>query len=197
MQLLLLEQFDAPIDYFPNFLVQPEADWLLAQSQTLTWQQNQITMLGKVLPVPRLETSYGDSGCDYLYSGSVLLQPHPWTEWLLWLKDKIETTTQYQYHLAIGNRYRTGQDSISWHADDEKSMGQNPAIASISLGATRRFSLRPKQGGTAQHFDLEHGSLLFMKPGCQSTHQHQVAKTSKFVEERINWTFRPHIQGDR
>ena len=197
MQLLLLNSdLDSPIDYVPNFLSKSEADWLFAQSQKLTWQQNQITMLGKVLPVPRLESSYGDAGCNYLYSGSVLLTPLPWVDSLAWLKDKIERQTQFRYHLAVGNRYRTGQDSISWHADDEKSMGQNPAISSVSLGATRRFSLKPKQGGSVQPFDLEHGSLLLMKPGCQSTHLHQVPKSRKVTGERINWTFRPHINGN-
>jgi alkylated DNA repair dioxygenase AlkB len=195
MQLLILEQFDAPINYFPNFLSKQEADWLFTQSQRLTWQQNQITMLGKVMPVPRLETIYGDSGCDYLYSHSVLLQPKPWTEWLLWLKEKIETTTQHRYHITVGNRYRSGRDSISWHSDDEPTMGKEPAISSVSLGATRRFSLKSRQDSSIQHFDLEHGSLLLMRPGCQSTHLHQVPKSTKVTGERINWTFRPHING--
>lgn len=195
MQLLLSDHFDAPIDYYPGFLADQEADWLLTESQRLDWQQNQIAMRGKVMPVPRLETIYGDSGCDYLYSRSVLLQPQPWTDWLLWLKEKIEITTQHRYHIALGNRYRSGSDSVSWHSDNEPSLGNNPAIASLSFGATRRFSLKSRQGGAIQHFDLEHGSLLLMRPGCQTTHLHQVPKSTRSIGERINWTFRPHING--
>ena len=195
MQLTLLDQVDMPFDYYPNFLSNAEADWLFTESQNLDWQQNQITMLGKVMPVPRLETIYGDAGCDYLYSNSVLLQPRSWIDCLLWLKAKIEAETQFRFHIAIGNRYRSGSDSISWHSDDERSMGKDPAIASVSLGATRKFSLKRKQDGSMQHFDLEHGSLLLMRPGCQSTHLHQVPKSTRSIGERINWTFRPHIYG--
>lgn len=202
MQLSLLAPINSPINYFPNFLSTQEADSLFSQSQHLTWQQNQITMLGKSITVPRLETIYGEQGCDYLYSRSVLLQPKPWTDWLLWLKEKIEITTQHRYHIANAkrgasnrNRYRDQRDSISWHSDDEPTMGKNPAIASVSLGVTRRFSLKSKQDGSIQHFDLEHGSLLLMRPGCQSTHLHQVPKSTKVIGERINWTFRSHING--
>ncbi|BAS54649.1 MULTISPECIES: alpha-ketoglutarate-dependent dioxygenase AlkB family protein [Leptolyngbya] len=176
MQLLLLDQSDVPFDYDPSFLSVEEADWLYDQSLHLDWQQHQIRIFGKTLPVPRLETIYGESGCDYLYSGSVLLQPLPWTDCLRWLNHKIETKTHYRFHIAVGNRYRSGSDSISWHSDDEASMGKDPAISSVSLGATRKFSLKRKQDGSIQYFDLQHGSLLLMRPGCQSTHLHQVPK---------------------
>ncbi|MBW4422746.1 MAG: alpha-ketoglutarate-dependent dioxygenase AlkB [Myxacorys californica WJT36-NPBG1] len=188
----------APVDFYPNFLSPQEADWLFEASQQLDWQQNQIRMLGKWLDVPRLEAIYGDEGCDYLYSKTVLLQPSPWADPLQWLREKIEDHTGYRYHIVIGNRYRNGKDSIGWHADKEPTMGEKPAIASISLGATCRFSIKPKGSrGETQHFELEHGSLIFMRPGCQSTHVHQVSKTAKPLGERINWTFRPHVKGAR
>jgi alkylated DNA repair dioxygenase AlkB len=115
----------------------------------------------------------------------------------LQLRDRLTAITGYDFAIAIGNRYLDGNHSIGWHADQEKSMGVDPAIASISLGSVRRFSLKPKPrsgvSGQIEHFDLEHGSLLLMLPGCQTTHIHQLAKTQKQVGERINWTFRPHI----
>ncbi|MFN6560478.1 MAG: alpha-ketoglutarate-dependent dioxygenase AlkB [Nostoc sp. ChiSLP01] len=120
----------------------------------MQWQQNQIRMVGKTMPVPRLECIYGDEGCDYLYSKSVLLKPLPWTDALAKLRDTITATTGYSFRIVIGNQYRSGQDSISWHNDSEASMGLNPAMpsatsrtnASISLGSVRKFQIKPIGG---------------------------------------------------
>ncbi|WP_225912320.1 alpha-ketoglutarate-dependent dioxygenase AlkB family protein [Nostoc flagelliforme] len=185
-----------PANYYPEFLNKEEADELYQHCQQLQWQQNQIRMLGKTMPVPRLECIYGDEGCDYLYSKSVLLKPLPWTDALAKLRDRITATTDYNFRIVIGNQYRSGQDSIGWHNDSESSMGLNPAIASISLGSVRKFQIKPI-GGKPTDFWLEHGSLLVMLPGCQSTHLHQVPKTNKVVSTRINLTFRPHVGGKR
>ncbi|OUL23975.1 alpha-ketoglutarate-dependent dioxygenase AlkB [Nostoc sp. RF31YmG] len=184
-----------PVEYIPNFLTPAAADELYNHCQQLEWQQNTIKMVGKTIPVPRLECAYGDAGCDYLYSKSVLLKPLPWTAELLGLRFRLESQTGYRFNLVICNRYRTGLDSIGWHADNEPSMGTRPAIASVTLGATRKFQLRPNSGGKPTDFWLEHGSLLLMKPGCQESWVHQVPKTSKPAGERINLTFRPHING--
>lgn len=185
-----------PITYYPDFLSKQQADELYQHCQELEWQQNTIRMVGKTMPVPRLECIYGDEGCDYLYSKSVLLKPLPWTDALAKLRDKITATTDYSFRIVIGNQYRSGQDSIGWHSDSESSMGIAPAIASISLGSVRKFQIKPI-GGKPTDFWLEHGSLLVMHPGCQSTHVHQVPKTNKVVSTRINLTFRPHIGGSR
>lgn len=183
-----------PVTYYPEFLSQEEAGVLYQHCLKLQWQQNQIKMVGKTLLVPRLECIYGDEGCEYLYSKSVLLKPLPWTEALAELRDRITAVTGYKFNIVIGNQYRSGQDSIGWHADNEQSMGHNPAIASVSLGAERKFQIKPI-GGKPTDFWLEHGSLLIMQPGCQATHLHQVPKTKKLVGTRINLTFRPHIGG--
>lgn len=185
-----------PVNYYPEFLTLTEADALYQHCQQLQWQQNQIRMLGKTMPVPRLECIYGDEGCDYLYSKSVLLKPLPWTDALAKLRDRITATAGYNFRIVIGNQYRSGQDSIGWHNDSEASMGLNPAIASVSLGSMRKFQIKPI-GGKSTDFWLEHGSLLVMLPGCQSTHLHQVPKTNKVVSTRINLTFRPHVGGKR
>ena len=183
-----------PVTYYPDFLSQELANSLYQHCLKLEWQQNQIRIAGKTMPVPRLECIYGDAGCDYLYSNSVFLKPLTWTDNLANLRDRITALTGYKFRIVIGNQYRSGQDSIGWHADNEPSMGLNPAIASVSLGSCRKFQIKPRDGRPTD-FWLEHGSLLVMHPGCQSTHLHQVPKTNKLVSTRINLTFRPHTGG--
>ncbi|WP_321206919.1 alpha-ketoglutarate-dependent dioxygenase AlkB family protein [Tolypothrix tenuis] len=208
-----------PVTYYPEFLSQEEAGVLYQHCLKLQWQQNQIKMVGKTLLVPRLECIYGDEGCEYLYSKSVLLKPLPWTSLLAELRDRITALAGYKFNIVIGNQYSIQfkiQNSKfkmkgtnlnfafcilhfefpkgGWHADNESSMGVNPAIASVSLGVERKFQIKPI-GGKPTDFWLEHGSLLLMHPGCQSTHLHQVPKTKKLVGTRINLTFRPHVGG--
>ncbi|MCW5318089.1 alpha-ketoglutarate-dependent dioxygenase AlkB [Nostoc sp. KVJ3] len=185
-----------PVSYYPDFLNLEQANSLYQHCLKLEWQQNQIRIAGKTMPVPRLECLYGDKGCDYLYSNSVFLKPLWWTEALSSLRDRITALTGYKFCIVIGNQYRTGQDSIGWHADTDSSMGFNPAIASVSLGSCRKFQIKPRDGRPTD-FWLEHGSLLVMHPGCQSTHLHQVPNTNKVVSTRINLTFRPHTGGGR
>jgi alkylated DNA repair dioxygenase AlkB len=184
-----------PVEYFPNFLTLTAADALYNHLLTLGWHQNTIKIMGKTLPVPRLECMYGDAGCNYLYSNSVLLEPLPWTVELLEVRSLLQSTTGYHFNIVLCNRYRDGRDSVGWHNDNEKSMGIMPAIASLSLGAIRKFQMRPHSGGKPIDFWLEHGSLLLMLPGCQENWVHQLPKISKPVSERINLTFRPHTNG--
>jgi alkylated DNA repair dioxygenase AlkB len=184
-----------PVEYIPNFLSPTIANELYNHCLTLDWHQNTIKIMGKTMPVPRLECMYGDGGCNYLYSKSVLLEPIPWTAELLRLRSRIESQTGYRFNIVLCNRYRTGQDSVGWHNDNEPSLGVLPAIASLSLGVSRKFQLRPRTGGSITDFWLEHSSLLLMKPGCQEAWVHQVPKTSSPFGERINLTFRPHING--
>ena len=195
LTLFSTDELKPPVKYFPNFLTPTAANELYNHCQQLAWHQNTIHLMGKTIPVPRLECMYGDAGCDYLYSNSVLLKPFPWTAQLLGLRFRIESETGYKFNIVLCNRYRTGRDSVGWHNDNEPSMGIMPAIASISLGASRKFQLRPRTGGKSVDFWLEHGSLLLMQPGCQEDWVHQIPKTSKPVGERINLTFRPHING--
>ncbi|MEH2072469.1 MAG: alpha-ketoglutarate-dependent dioxygenase AlkB [Nostoc sp.] len=96
--------------------------------------------------IPRLECIYEDYRCDYLYSNSVFLKPLCWTEALFRLRDSITALTGYKFRIVIGNQYRSGQDSIGWHSDNELSMGSNPAIALVSLGSCRKFQIKPIGG---------------------------------------------------
>ena len=204
-QLSLLETVKSPIEYYPSFLTKDEANYLFQHAKSFRWQQNQIRILGRPIVVPRLECMYGSTGASYLYSGSVELKAYPWNPELLKLRDRLTATFGYRFDICIGNLYRNGEDSIGWHADDKPSMGSNPAspkgqaalggIASISLGVTRKFSMKSKaKGAKSTHYWLEHGSLLLMLPGCQSENVHQLPKEPTSNGERINLTFRPYVQ---
>jgi alkylated DNA repair dioxygenase AlkB len=152
-------------------------------------------MYGKRHAVPRLTAWYGDPGATYTYSG-IRNEPHSWTVPLLELQGMLEDATGVSYNSVLLNRYRDGQDGLSWHADDEPELGDSPAIASISLGAARDFALR-RSGETRQliKVPLEHGSLLIMKGTSQRDYQHAVPKDLRASEERINLTFRAVGEG--
>ncbi|HLO84826.1 MAG TPA: alpha-ketoglutarate-dependent dioxygenase AlkB [Nostocaceae cyanobacterium] len=196
-QLELLTDFapNIPVEYHPGFLNQLEATNLFEHCKKLKWQQNQFEIFGKINDLPRLECMYGETGAYYVYSrGRVKLEANPWTPELLWLKNKVEEFCKYRFQVVIGNLYRHGQDSIGWHSDNEPSMGKSPAIASISLGASRKFSIKSKlKDAKPYHYRLEHGSLLLMLPGCQEGFVHEVPKDNSVLKERINLTFRPYI----
>lgn len=185
-------QREFPFDFYPDFLTSEEADRLLEQSEAMQWSHNEFQIFGKNFLLPRLEAMYGNSECSYTYR-NVTLEPLPWNEPLQQLREKVEQKTGYAYQVTIGNFYRSGSDHIGWHSDDSPEMGESPAIASISLGATRKFSLRNKSTKEVHDFELTHGSLLVMHPGCQTDYVHRIAKTSKESGKRINWTFRPHV----
>ena len=148
-------------------------------------------MHGKTLPVPRLQAWYGTPQARYGYSG-ILLDPLPFTPLLLTVLDKLQQCTGQQFNAVLLNNYRDGNDSVSWHSDDEKELGDDPVIASLSLGATRRFELRHrhrKDLGTLK-LDLSHGSLLLMGKGLQPNWLHQIPKQPGQQGARLNLTFR-------
>jgi alkylated DNA repair dioxygenase AlkB len=177
--------------YFRNFLTAAEADHYFSELRSgIEWTQEEIQMYGKRHAVPRLTAWYGDPGATYMYSG-IRNEPHRWTVPLLELQGMLEDATGVSYNSVLLNRYRDGQDGLSWHADDEPELGDSPVIASISLGAARDFALR-RSGETRQliKVPLEHGSLLIMKGTSQRDYQHAVPKDHRASEERINLTFR-------
>ncbi len=182
---------DIPVKFYPNFLTEKEINDLFQKSRNLEWTRGEISMYGKKIPVPREESLFGDD-LNYSYRG-VKIKAEPWTNFLLDIRNRIETLSGFKFNFAVGNRYLTGKDSIGWHSDDFLQIGKRPAIASLSLGSTRRFKLKHKETGKTVDYDLESGSLLIMLPGCQDDWLHAVPKTSTNVGERINWTFRPHI----
>jgi alkylated DNA repair dioxygenase AlkB len=176
--------------YIPDFYSRNKADELLnALMYGIKWKQESMNMYGRIIPFPRLTSWYGESDRPYSFSG-IKLSPHPWSKELLEIKKDIQPLSNEEFNSVLLNRYRDGNDSISWHTDAEKELGQNPVIASVNFGAERTFQLRHKV--TKERIDilLKHGSLLIMLGELQHFWQHQVPKTKKVKTERINLTFR-------
>jgi len=182
---------DGELLFFPEFFSAEESsDHFENLIRTIAWKQDEIRMFGKLLPIPRLQAWYGDEKKTYTYSG-IKMTPHSWTKTLLDIKYRIESVCSESFSSVLLNRYRNGRDSMGWHADDEKELGQNPIIASVNFGATRAFQMRRKDDHQEKHvLELGSGSLLIMQGSTQHFWQHQIPKTAKDVGERINLTFR-------
>lgn len=186
-----LKLADADITYYPDFIDSQKAVAYFDHFRgTIPWQQDDIKVFGKVYPQPRLTALYGVADKTYSYS-NITMQPKPYTSELLEIKNRIEAMAQVEFNACLLNLYRDGRDSNGWHSDDERELGQNPVIGSISLGQERPFHLRHKKNRHLKHtILLQHGSLLLMKGKTQHFWQHQVPKTKKPIGERINLTFR-------
>ncbi len=188
---LILDLPDAEIIYYSQFFDKEQADQIYAELlQEIAWQQDNITVFGKTHPQPRLTALYGNEGKPYSYS-NITMQPNPWNTLLQKIKYLIEATTECQFTTVLLNQYRDGKDSNGWHADNEKELGTNPIIASLSFGAERVFQLKHNTIADAKKsIVLEHGSLLLMKGSTQHFWKHQIPKTAKPIGNRINLTFR-------
>lgn len=180
------------VQYQPNYLPSDQAEALMATLQTsLAWSQKPIRLFGREVMQPRLVAFYADEGVSYRYSG-LTWDGQGWPQSLWTLKQQIERDSGGRFNSVLCNRYRDGADSMGWHADNEPELGQNPVIASLSLGGERRFALKPRrpEHGSTVAYALQSGSLLIMAGDLQHHWLHQVPKTKRSVEERINLTFR-------
>ncbi len=178
---------------YAEALAPAAADRLLAALRNgIDWRQEIATVMGRRLPIPRLTAWHGAAG--YVYSG-IRMEPAPWTPALLELKAVAEALAGQAFNSVLLNLYRSGRDSVSWHADNEPGLGQNPVIASISLGAVRRFQLKHRSSGQRVSLDLPHGSCLIMAGATQHHWLHQLPKTAQAVGPRINLTFRLMTEG--
>ena len=188
---VVLDLPDAEIIYYPKFFDKEQSDLIYTELlQDIAWQQDNITIFGKTHPQPRLTALYGNEGKPYSYS-NIKMQPHPWNSLLQKIKYYIEETTGCQFTTVLLNQYRDGKDSNGWHADNEKELGINPIIASLSFGSERVFQLKHNTIADAKKsIVLEHGSLLLMKGSTQHFWKHQIPKTAKPIGTRINLTFR-------
>ena len=182
---------DAAITYYPHFFKSAEADAIFTElKNTIPWQHDTIKIFGKEHAQPRLTALFGNEGKSYSYS-NITMQPHPWNILLLKLKSDVENVAVTNFTTVLLNFYRDGMDSNGWHADNEKELGTNPIIASLSFGAERLFHLQHNSIKEArQKILLEHGSLLLMKGPTQHFWKHQIPKTKKLIGPRINLTFR-------
>ena len=186
--------FDVPnaiIEYYPNFFEEAQAKLFFDKLyHEIPWQQDAITVFGKTHPQPRLTALFGNEGKPYSYS-NIVMQPHTWNPLLTFIKNEIEEECHEYFTTVLLNLYRDGKDSNGWHADNEKELGRNPVIASVSFGAERSFHLQHNSIADAKlKITLGNGSLLLMKGETQHFWKHQIPKTSKAVNPRINLTFR-------
>ncbi|PAA75878.1 hypothetical protein BOX15_Mlig032459g2 [Macrostomum lignano] len=193
---------DSSISYFPNFLSKPEADNLFqVLLNELEWRQRDTLVRGEYHREPRLTCWFG---VPYTYSGVELQANHVWHPLLADIKDRLVHNLDASFNSLLCNLYRSGRDSIGWHADDEKSLGRYPLIASISLGYERQFEVKTKriqpkfrqlnEWGRHLRLPLRHGSLLVMRGAMQVHWLHSVPKDqlafNSPTASRINLTFR-------
>ncbi|WP_370392280.1 alpha-ketoglutarate-dependent dioxygenase AlkB [uncultured Winogradskyella sp.] len=182
---------NAEIEYISDFYQKPEADVLFNKLLSETdWIQDDITVFGKTYKQPRLTALYGESQQQYRYS-NIVMHPKPITDTISTIKHKVEKESKTKFNAVLLNLYRDGADSNGWHADNEKELGKNPVIASLSLGQERPFHFKHRHLKEERYkLLLEHGSLLIMKGEMQHYWLHQIAKTKKQIKQRINLTFR-------
>jgi alkylated DNA repair dioxygenase AlkB len=182
---------DLEMIYYPNLFDEEESNLLLKELiKTTKWQQDIITVFNKNHLQPRLTAFYGNDGKPYSYS-NITMEPHFFTPMLSKIKHFVEAETNTNFNAVLLNYYRNGNDSMGWHSDNEKELGENPIIASVTFGAERIFQLKHNTIiGLKQNIKLESGSLLLMKGSTQHFWKHQIPKTTKPVGERVNLTFR-------
>ena len=189
---LSLTDFEGCLDFHAGFLSQRRAKaifeelWLYA-----TWIQDEIKMYDRLLPVPRQNVWYGMH--SYSYSG-IKLEPQPIPDFLNHLKNDIEVFLGHEFNSVLANLYRNEKDSVSWHSDDERELGECSVIASLSLGETRNFEVkRAEKGARKISIPLASGDLLIMKNDFQRNWLHQIPKEKHECGPRINLTFRKII----
>ncbi len=175
--------------YRPHFYDFEESKLLFEHLlHSLNWQKSYITIFGKHIAEPRLTAWYGSK--TYTYSGKTM-PVTPWEATLFDIKTKIENDTKLVFNSVLCNLYRNGSDSMGWHADNEASLGPRPTIASVSFGASRIIQFRENANlKNIQKLALTSGSLLIMQGTTQDCWKHQIAKTTKVQNPRINLTFR-------
>jgi alkylated DNA repair dioxygenase AlkB len=182
--------FDGSALLIPKFLLPGQTEPLFQQIMNETvWEKPEMVMFGKKYSQAGLSTWFTNTNVSYVYSG-ITRTPHAMTAVLQAVMEQCTVASGAEYNSVLVNLYRDGNDSVSWHADNEEINGSEPVIASVSLGATRRFDLRHKETSETVRVDLEDGSLLVMSGLSQHCWVHQIAKTKAKVGPRINLTFR-------
>ncbi len=189
LQPLPLPRAELSLD--PHWLAATEADALLTELQaTIPWEVHWIRLFGRELASPRLSCWIGDADATYTYSGTRFV-PRPWPSVLLPLRVRLSAELGVDFNSVLANLYRDGRDGMGWHSDAEPELGARPVIASLSLGAVRRFVLKSRHDPAATlALALAHGSLLVMAGETQRHYRHALPKTARVLGPRLNLTFR-------
>jgi alkylated DNA repair dioxygenase AlkB len=181
---------DGWIIWEPSFFTNEQASFHFKYLiDELPWSGGSIKLFGKEYEIPRKQVFFADEELGYGYSGKSLIKS-PWDTEVLNIKTFVEQSADVDFNACLGNLYRNGQDSNGWHADNERELGVNPVIGSVSFGATRVFQLKHNQTKEKMSFNLSHGSLLIMGGAMQHNWKHQIPKTKRNIGPRINLTFR-------
>ena len=181
---------DGEVNYFGNILTHQDEQYYLDRLlHSIEWKNDEVIIYGKHLTTKRKAAWYGNDSYAYSYSNTTK-QALPWTKELLELKAIVERLTKTEYNSCLLNLYHSGDEGMSWHSDDEKSLGKNTTIASLSFGAERKFSLKHKTSKQTVRLILEAGSLLVMQGTTQSHWLHCLPKMKQVSTPRINLTFR-------
>jgi alkylated DNA repair dioxygenase AlkB len=195
--LLPLSLPGADLHFDPAFLAPEEAAAAFAALRhAIPWEVHRIRLFGRDVDSPRLSAWIGDPGTAYRYSGATF-EPHPWPPALQALRARVAAAAGSPLNSVLANLYRDGRDYMGWHSDDERALGPEPVIASLSLGATRRFRLRRRDDArVGLVLELPPGSLLVMRGPTQRNTRHALPRTARPVGERINLTFRQVLAAD-
>ncbi len=183
--------FDGEAYFLPDLFEKNTASKIFGSlTHSIPWKQEPVKIMGRDILQPRLTAWYGDEGKSYSYTG-ITMQPLPWNDDLLMIKEKLQTVCGHAFNSALLNLYRDGNDSVGWHRDNEISLGLNPVIASVSFGEARKFRFKHYRNKSAgAEIMLRPGSLLLMSGETQHNWLHSIQKNPNISRPRINITFR-------
>ena len=186
--------FDGEVNYYGKVIDLTAADhYFSVLLHIIAWKNDEAKIFGRHIITKRKVAWYGDDGYSYAYSGTTKAALS-WTAELLDLKNRIENLTSERYNSCLLNLYHNGDEGMAWHSDDEKSLGKDTTIASLSFGAERKFALKHRTNKEeTSSVLLEHGSLLVMKGTTQTNWLHSLPKSKRVTRPRINLTFRTMI----
>lgn len=182
--------YDGEVLYYGKIIAADRLNYYLQRlSEDISWKNDEAVIFGKHIITKRKVAWYGDAEYAYTYS-NVTKQALLWTADLLVLKQLVEELSGTRFNSCLLNLYHDGDEGMAWHSDDEKSLGKNTTIASLSFGAERKFAFKHKTAKQSLSLVLENGSLLVMKGATQTHWLHRLPKTAKVTRPRINLTFR-------
>ena len=177
------------LEYRDIFNIEDSISYFDLLHKKVNWKSASIRIAGRNVPIPRLQCWVADRGLTYRYSG-MTMSPEPWSEVLREIRSRVEQLAELRFNAVLLNLYRDGRDSVAWHADDEPELGENPVVASLSLGANRPFELKHRTRDVRLRMTLHNNSLLIMGETLQNNWLHQLPKVNSSIGPRINLTFR-------
>ena len=186
--------YDGTVNYYKDvFKDEHSTNYIQILLENIQWRNDQAFLFGRHHVLKRKAAWYGDKFFEYKYAGTVKTALQ-WTPELLEIKTCVERLTGHSYNSCLLNLYESGSEGMSWHSDNEKTMEEGSAIASVSFGAARTFYFKHKTDQIKVQVNLENGSILLMLGSTQKHWLHSLPKSKKVLDLRINLTFRTFIE---